>query len=194
MHHWDITFNTKGLHKQLSQLNTHKATGSDNVRTKRSCETQLIWTLHSIARRLKGVNQVDLVQLDFSKAFDKVPCRRLMYKLQYNGVRGSTAKWTQYSLQEVEPLQTVGIAVIEAEDHLDEGAVDDEQLLDISNLSGDENYHDVKYNPLLTDRQKKEAKALVREFQHIFTETPGTTHLAEHRIETTTNEPVRVKQ
>ena len=96
--------------------------------------------------------------------------------------------------QEAAPVQTVGIAVIEAEDHLDEGAVDDEQLLDISNLSGDETYHDVKYNPLLTDRQKKEAKALVREFQHIFTETPGTTHLAEHHIETTTNEPVRVKQ
>ena len=96
--------------------------------------------------------------------------------------------------QEVEPAQTVGIAVIEAEDHLDEGAVDEEQLLDIINLSGDENYRDVKYNPLLTDRQKKEANALVREFQHIFTETPGTTHLAEHRIETTTNEPVHVKQ
>ena len=95
MHHWDITFNTKGVHKQLSQLNTHKATGSDNVRTKRSCETQHIWTLHSIARRLKGVNQVDLVQLDFSKAFDKVPRQRLMYKLQYYGVRGSTAKWAQ---------------------------------------------------------------------------------------------------
>ena len=61
-------------------------------------------------------------------------------------------------------------------------------------MSGDENYHDVKYNPLLTDRQKIEAKALVREFQHIFTETPGTTQLAAHRIETTTNEPVRVKQ
>ena len=96
--------------------------------------------------------------------------------------------------QEADPVQTVGIAVIEAENQAEEGAVDDEQLLDISNLSGNETYQDVRYNPLLTDRQKKEAKGLVREFKHIFTETPGTTHLVEHRIETTTNEPVRVKQ
>ena len=96
--------------------------------------------------------------------------------------------------QDADQVQTVGIAVIEAENQAEEGAVDDEQLLDISNLSGNETYQDVRYNPLLTDRQKKEAKALVREYKHIFTETPGTTHLVEHRIETTTNEPVRVKQ
>ena len=88
---------------------------------------------------------------------------------------------------------TAGIAVIEAECH-DEGAVDDEQLLDISNLSGSKTYHAVKYNPLLTERQMKEAKSLVKEFQQIFTENLGSTHLAEHRIETTTGEPARVKQ
>ena len=36
--------------------------------------------------------------------------------------------------------------------------VDDEQLLDISNLSWSETYHDVRYNPLLKDRQKKRQK------------------------------------
>lgn len=96
--------------------------------------------------------------------------------------------------QEGDTIQTAGIAVIEAECHDEEGVVDDEQLLDISNLSGSETYRAVKYNPLLTERQKKEAKTLVKEFQHIFTENPGSTHLAEHRIETTTSEPVRVKQ
>ena len=95
--------------------------------------------------------------------------------------------------QDADQVQTVQ-AVIEAENQAEEGAVDDEQLLDISNLSGNETYQDVRYNSLLTDKQKKEAKALVREFKHIFTETPGTTHLVEHRIETTTNEPVRLKQ
>ena len=71
--------------------------------------------------------------------------------------------------QEADPVQTVGIAVIEAENQTEEGAVDDEQLLDISNLSGNETYQDVRYNPLLPDRQKTDAKALVREFKHIFT-------------------------
>ena len=96
--------------------------------------------------------------------------------------------------QEEDAIQTAGIAVIEADCHDEEGVVDDEQLLDISNLSGSETYRAVKYNPLLTERQMKEAKSLVKEFQQIFTKNPGFTHLAEHRIETTTGEPVRVKQ
>ena len=36
-----------------------------------------------------------MIQLDFSKAFDKVLHQRLMYKLQYHGVRGNIAKWIQ---------------------------------------------------------------------------------------------------
>ena len=75
--------------------------------------------------------------------------------------------------QEEDATQTAGIAVIEAECHDEEGVVDDEQLLDISNLSGSETYRTVKYNPLLTERQMKEAKSLVKEFQQIFTENPG---------------------
>ena len=34
--------------------------------------------------------------------------------------------------QETEQVPTVGIAIIEKEDHLDEGAVNDRQLLDIT--------------------------------------------------------------
>ena len=36
-----------------------------------------------------------MIQLDFSKAFDKAPHQRLMYKLQFYGFRGNTAKWIQ---------------------------------------------------------------------------------------------------
>ena len=88
--------------------------------------------------------------------------------------------------QEEDAIQTAGIADIEAEFHDEEGVVNDEQLLEISSLSSSEIYRTVKYNPLLTERQKKEAKSLVKEFQQIFTENPGSIHLAEHRIETTT--------
>ena len=34
-----------------------------------------------------------MIIMDFAKAFDKVPNRRLLYKLDYYGIRGSTHKW-----------------------------------------------------------------------------------------------------
>ena len=33
-------------------------------------------------------------KVDFARAFDKVPHRRLLHKLEYYGIRGSTHKWT----------------------------------------------------------------------------------------------------
>ena len=40
-----------------------------------------------------GHKQTDLIIMDFAKAFDKVPRRRLLHKLEYYGIRGSTHKW-----------------------------------------------------------------------------------------------------
>ena len=64
-------------------------------RKNRSCETQLIETVHDIAKSLARNDQVDAILLDFSKAFDKVPHQRLMHKLDYYGVRGNTHKWIE---------------------------------------------------------------------------------------------------
>ena len=41
----------------------------------------------------RGHKQTDLIITDFAKAFDKVPHRRLLYKLDYYGIRGSTHRW-----------------------------------------------------------------------------------------------------
>ena len=43
----------------------------------------------------KKKKQVDMVVLDFSKAFDKVPHKRLMSKLSNYGIRGNTHKWIE---------------------------------------------------------------------------------------------------
>ena len=42
----------------------------------------------------RGHKQTDLIVMNFAKAFDKVPHRRLLHKLDYYGIRGSTHKWT----------------------------------------------------------------------------------------------------
>jgi hypothetical protein len=45
---------------------------------------------------ITGRDQVDLnIQLDFAKAFDKVPHRRLLHKLHYYGIRNETHKWIE---------------------------------------------------------------------------------------------------
>ncbi|MCG7876680.1 MAG: reverse transcriptase domain-containing protein [Candidatus Thiodiazotropha endolucinida] len=63
-------------------------------RSKRSCETQLISTIHGIAKSLKsGKDQVDVILLDFAKAFDKVPFKRLLHKLHFYGIRHNTLQW-----------------------------------------------------------------------------------------------------
>jgi len=62
-------------------------------RKNRSCKSQLILTTHDLARGLDDKSQIDVVLLDFSKAFDKVPHCRLLHKLGHYGVRGQTSRW-----------------------------------------------------------------------------------------------------
>ena len=45
------------------------------LREKRSCETQLIMLVDELARNMKMGKQTDLILLDFSKAFDKLPMK-----------------------------------------------------------------------------------------------------------------------
>ena len=58
-------------------------------RAKRSTETQFICTIHEIASAIQSNKTTHTVVLDFSKAFVKLPYRRLLTKLGYYGIRGS---------------------------------------------------------------------------------------------------------
>ena len=64
-------------------------------RKKRSCESQLITTVQELAAGLNNKQQIDAILLDFSKAFDKVPHRRLSAKLHHYGIRGKTLGWIE---------------------------------------------------------------------------------------------------
>ena len=91
-------------HILVSNVNKHLALDSilgdcqHGFRGQRSCETQLVQFVNNIISNLDGAvnrgdKQTDLIMIDFTKAFDKVPHRRLLHKLDYYGIRGSTHKW-----------------------------------------------------------------------------------------------------
>ena len=61
----------------------------------RSCETQLILIHHQWATALDKGRQVDVVFLDFSKAFDKVNHAVLFQKLCNFGISGSLLQWCE---------------------------------------------------------------------------------------------------
>ena len=52
-----------------------------------SCDTQLLSLFQDLS---SNPSQTDLIIMDFSKAFDKVPHRCLQYKLNWYGIRGTT--------------------------------------------------------------------------------------------------------
>ena len=66
-----------------------------------SCETKLILTVEDLAVNLDHGDDgmmimdmaLDMIILDFSKAFDKVPHQCLISKLQFYGIQGSTLAW-----------------------------------------------------------------------------------------------------
>ena len=63
------------------------------LRKRRSCETQLIITIQDLAKTVDNKGQTDVILLDFSKAFDKVPHHRLLHRLEFYGIRGSLHSW-----------------------------------------------------------------------------------------------------
>ena len=64
------------------------------------CETQLTALTQELHQHLENKEQVDMIVLDFSKAFDKVPHRRLMKKIWNYGVRGQQHEWIRAFLMD----------------------------------------------------------------------------------------------
>ena len=59
----------------------------------RSCTTQLLEFMEEITEALDRGDDVDVIYLDFAKAFDKVPHQRLLAKLHGYGIQGKTHEW-----------------------------------------------------------------------------------------------------
>ncbi len=80
------------IHKHLEQ-HSILTDAQHGFRKERSCESQLILTINDLAKNIDNRGQIDLILLDFSKAFDKVPHERLLHKINHYGIRGTTQSW-----------------------------------------------------------------------------------------------------
>ena len=69
-------------------------------REKRSCVTQLVMLVNDLVTSIYNKEQVDLILLDFSKAFDKVSHEKVLVKMHEYGVRGNTLKWIESFLHD----------------------------------------------------------------------------------------------
>ena len=59
----------------------------------RSCLTNLIRFFEEITKWVDEWSPVDIVYLDFQRAFDKVPHQRLIFKLKYHSIINWIEQW-----------------------------------------------------------------------------------------------------
>ena len=59
----------------------------------KSCTMQLLEFLEDLTEALDNGKEIDVVYIDFCKAFDKVPHKRLLKKLWAYGIRGKIYAW-----------------------------------------------------------------------------------------------------
>ena len=60
---------------------------------KKACVTNLLESADFLTSSMARRRWIDILFLDFEKAFDKVPHRRLLQKLEAYGITGSLLKW-----------------------------------------------------------------------------------------------------
>ena len=86
-------------HILFSQIRRHYTHHSFIVETQHgfqkrlSCDTQLVITTEQLQKGMDQKYQQNIILLDIQKAFDKVPHRHLLKKLEAGGVRGDAHGW-----------------------------------------------------------------------------------------------------
>ena len=64
-----------------------------DFREGKSCFTNLLETFENLNKAVDEKKGVDVIYLDFKKAFDSVPHQRLLCKLQGYGISGKLLNW-----------------------------------------------------------------------------------------------------
>ena len=76
-------------------------------RKKKSCMTQLLSHIEHIYKSLNHDDEVDVIYLDFAKAFDKVDHAILLSKLEQYGIKGKALAWIKEFLLERKQAVTI---------------------------------------------------------------------------------------
>ena len=86
----------------MDHLSSHKLLSDCQFgfRRNRSTVLQLLTVMEDWTEALDNNLQVDTVYLDFRKAFDSVPHKRLIKKLEKYGITGNLLKWLKNFLNE----------------------------------------------------------------------------------------------
>ena len=89
----------KALISHMDKFNLIKSS-QHGFRAKKSCLTNLLDFYDRVVNHYDNHRAVDIVLLDLQKAFDKVPHKRLLGKLQSLGIRGNIYNWVENWLAE----------------------------------------------------------------------------------------------
>ena len=92
-------------HMEINDLFTVHQHG---FRSKHSCTTQLLEVLEHWSEILEQGGSIDCIYLDFAKAFDTVPHKRLLRKLSAYGIRGNILGWIESFLTNRQQQVRVG--------------------------------------------------------------------------------------
>lgn len=81
----------------IEHLDTHNLIRDTQhgFRRQRSCVTNLLEFYNKMIEQYDENKAVDIIYLDFKKAFDKVPHRRLLNKISAHGIKGQVLNWIQ---------------------------------------------------------------------------------------------------
>ena len=65
------------------------------MQKKKSCTTNLLEFLEKVTESIDSGTPMDIIYLDFSKTFDKVPRLRLLEKMKAHSINGRQLKWIE---------------------------------------------------------------------------------------------------
>ena len=86
---------TQIYHQFRSDRSVHSLiyTSQHGFLSRRSCLTNLLEFLEYVTSDIEQNKPVDVIYLDFRKAFDDVPHIRLLCKVEAHGIGGNILKW-----------------------------------------------------------------------------------------------------